>query len=136
MEKSRSLFRKHFDETGQRHPDCPPDKHSALLAWWTSLVGSSRFNRMKGMNDEKMKKRLSLTHGGYKDNSEGGLQVPRMRVLDTELFLMNKFLRNFQWTSLCLRYRKQLSRSIPKLVVIDVYLPSFPFHDSVIELSI
>ncbi|KAG0593613.1 hypothetical protein M758_UG003600 [Ceratodon purpureus] len=64
LEKSRSLFRKHWEEKGERHPECKPEKHAALVSWWNSPIGSNSSNRMKGLNDEKKKKRLSLHLGG------------------------------------------------------------------------
>jgi hypothetical protein len=50
MEKSRSVFRKHFDETGQRHPACPVSKFPMLLAWWTSPNSHNRGQRMREFN--------------------------------------------------------------------------------------
>ncbi|KAG0596936.1 hypothetical protein M758_UG297300 [Ceratodon purpureus] len=58
LEKSRCEFRKHFDATGQVHPDCPPQKHLPLLAWWTSPAGSCRSGRMKEMNKVRVNERL------------------------------------------------------------------------------
>ena len=72
LEKSRSVFRKHHDDTGGMHPECNKDKHSALVAWWKSPAGSSRSGRMKQMNANKSTRRLSLSYGGVQREHQSG----------------------------------------------------------------
>ncbi|KAG0593897.1 hypothetical protein M758_UG029300 [Ceratodon purpureus] len=60
LEKSRCEYRKHFEETGVRHPECPEKRHPALLAWWASPGGSSNSKRMKVMNDKMVARRLAM----------------------------------------------------------------------------
>ncbi|KAG0574857.1 hypothetical protein KC19_VG297500 [Ceratodon purpureus] len=63
-EKSRSMFRKHYEETGNKHPECPHERHPALMAWWASPEGISRSGRMRVMNAEKLAQRQSMKAGG------------------------------------------------------------------------
>ncbi|KAG0594783.1 hypothetical protein M758_UG109200 [Ceratodon purpureus] len=49
-EKMRSKYRKHFEDTGRMHPECAPDKHHALLQWWSSPAGMSKAHRMRELN--------------------------------------------------------------------------------------
>ncbi|KAG0597321.1 hypothetical protein M758_UG328300 [Ceratodon purpureus] len=64
LEKYRSMFRKHFEETGQRHPQCEENQHPALLAWWASPGGSNKSQRMRQMNASRAQQRVAMQTGG------------------------------------------------------------------------
>ncbi|KAG0556471.1 hypothetical protein KC19_11G055900 [Ceratodon purpureus] len=91
LEKSRCEFRKHFEATGQMHPDCPPHKHLPLLAWWSSPLGSSRSSRMKEMNSSRVNERLANDVGvnpnipcgfwGTELNNMSRMSTPTLPVL-------------------------------------------------------
>ena len=87
MEKSRSIFRKHWEEKGTRHPDCEENKHSALTAWWTSPAGINSSGRMKTMNAEKKTKRLSLTYGGMQGATAVVSNLPSMLQVSANLLI-------------------------------------------------
>ena len=68
VEKSRSLFRKHFEEKGTKHPQCSKNSHYALLAWWASPQGSSKAQRMRDMNSKRAAECRALTMEGLQQD--------------------------------------------------------------------
>ncbi|KAG0623035.1 hypothetical protein M758_3G144100 [Ceratodon purpureus] len=65
LEKERCEYRKYYDENAKMHPDYKPEKHHALLAWWTSPSGKSNAHRLKEMNTARATERLALNAVGY-----------------------------------------------------------------------
>ncbi|KAG0593748.1 hypothetical protein M758_UG015800 [Ceratodon purpureus] len=64
MEKDRSIFKKHYDEFGKRHPRCPENRHPALMAWWASPTGRCKVKRITEMNVKRAVERRQLGVGG------------------------------------------------------------------------
>lgn len=74
LEKTRGVYRKHFEETGSKHPECPDAKHPALVAWWASPEGSNRSSRIRVMNTARAQERQSLNLGGMQQRQ---MHLPR-----------------------------------------------------------
>jgi hypothetical protein len=97
LEKSRSVFQKHYDKTGRMHPDCPPKKHSTLLAWWSSLVGSSKSQSLREMNSSCAVQRRTNSIGRTQSRrlpvfqSQGTMEVERKDMHGILFFLFFEF---------------------------------------------
>ena len=76
LEKNRSMFRKHYEERGERHPKCEENRFPALLAWWASPAGSNKAQRMREMNSSRAKQRIATQIGATESHRQVLLALP------------------------------------------------------------